>query len=66
MIDYAAKIREYRERAFLTQKELADRLGVTSVTVARWETRRYRPTMKIKRQLMSLFIEAGMKTFDDA
>ena len=29
MFDYAKKIREYRERKFLTQEELAKILGVT-------------------------------------
>ena len=34
MFDYAKKIREYRERKFLTQEELAKILGVTFVSVS--------------------------------
>jgi DNA-binding XRE family transcriptional regulator len=37
MINYAEKIKEYRERQFLAQKNLAKILGVTSITVNRWE-----------------------------
>ena len=32
MFDYAKKIKEYRERKFLTQEELAKLLGVNYVT----------------------------------
>ena len=34
----AQKIKEYRERKFLTQIELAELLGVGKTTVTRWET----------------------------
>ena len=61
MINYAQKIKEYRERKFLTQVELAELLGVGNTTVTRWETGQFEPTMKIKKKLYQLFIEAGMK-----
>ena len=38
MINYALKIKEYRERKFLTQAELAALLGVGKTTITRWET----------------------------
>lgn len=64
MIDYAKKIKEYRERKFLTQTDLANVLGVSLASVTRWETGQFKPTMKIKKVLYSLFIEAGMKVED--
>lgn len=64
MINYAQKIREYRERKFLTQVEFAAILGVGKTTVTRWETGQFEPTMKIKKKLCELFKEAGMKVED--
>ena len=64
MFDYARKIREYRERKFISQQELAKILGVTNVTVCRWETGRYEPDMETKKKLVALFNEIGMKLDD--
>lgn len=61
MLDYAKLIREYRERKFLTQTQLAELLGVKLVTVCRWETRRFEPNMAMKKKLVCLFKEADMK-----
>ena len=60
MINYALKIREYRERKFLKQEELAVILGVSKTSITRWETGKFEPTMNIKKKLYQLFIEAGM------
>lgn len=64
MFDYAKKIKEYRERKFLTQTELANILGVKLVTISRWETGRFEPNMDMKKKLVSLFNEIGMKIDD--
>lgn len=61
MIDYAKAVREYRERQFLTQSQLADLLGVKFITVSRWETGRFEPNMTMKKKLVDLFKDAGMK-----
>lgn len=61
MIDYALKIKEYRERKFLKQDELAKLLSVSKTTITRWETGKFEPNMQIKKKLYQLFIEAGMK-----
>jgi transcriptional regulator with XRE-family HTH domain len=37
-VSFADRIRSLRERLGCTQRRLADRLGTTQVTVARWET----------------------------
>jgi DNA-binding XRE family transcriptional regulator len=60
MINYALKIKEYRERKFLKQDELAKLLGVSKTSITRWETGKFEPTMQIKKRLYQLFIDAGM------
>ena len=55
MFDYAKKIREYRKRKCLTQEELTKILNVSYVSVCRWETGRFEPTMDTKKKLASLF-----------
>lgn len=64
MINYAEKIKEYRERKFLTQTDLAKLLKVSVPCVTRWENGKYEPTMKVKKKLYELFIEVGMKVED--
>lgn len=64
MFDYAKKIKEYRERKFLTQTELAKILHVSYVSVCRWETGKFEPNMATKKKLVSLFNEIGMKIDD--
>ena len=61
MINYALKIKEYRERNFLTQAELADILGVSKMSVTRWETGKFEPSIKMKKKLYKLFVDSGMK-----
>ena len=41
---FAGRLRELRERAGLTQKDLADRAGVSKATVADLEQGRYEPS----------------------
>lgn len=64
MFDYAKKIREYRERKFISQGELAKILNVSNVSVCRWETGKFEPNMKTKKKLVALFNEIGMKIDD--
>lgn len=65
MIDYEKKIKEYRERRFLTQTDLANILRVSLASISRWETGQFEPTIKIKKKLYELFIEAGMKVEEE-
>lgn len=60
MIDYAKLIKEYRQKKFLTQKEFADSIGVQKTTVTRWETGQFEPTIKMKKKLFELFLNAGI------
>ncbi|MFP4877043.1 helix-turn-helix domain-containing protein [Metamycoplasma hominis] len=60
MFDYAKAIRLYRERKFLTQIELAKILGVSPLSVVRWENGKFAPTMKTKKQIYNLLKEANI------
>ena len=62
---YAQKIKKLREVLLLTQQELADLLGVSIVTVNRWETGKFEPTIKIKRKLVELFKLNNLKFEED-
>jgi transcriptional regulator with XRE-family HTH domain len=44
-MDFGGNLREIRKANGLTQKQIADRLGVTSQAVCRWENNRTEPDM---------------------
>lgn len=52
---YAVAIKKLRKKLLLTRNEFAELLGVTLVTVSRWESGKFEPTMRVKRQLRELF-----------
>ncbi|MDD2562403.1 MAG: helix-turn-helix transcriptional regulator [Eubacteriales bacterium] len=54
---YHLAIRELRQKMFVSQEELAEMLGVSHITVNRWENQKYEPTIKAKRKLQELFIK---------
>lgn len=64
-MNYAKKIKEYREKVLMTQVELAKLLNVGVANVSRWEQGHYEPTMETKRKLRKLFEEAGMRDEDN-
>lgn len=64
MINWQLKIKELREKAFLTQEELASMLDVAFVTVNRWENGHSVPTMKAKRYLSKLFKQYDIELED--
>ena len=47
----SATIRQLRERQNLTQSELAERIGVSSKTVSKWETGKGLPDISLLRPL---------------
>ena len=47
-MDYGKIIKEYREKNLLSQQEFADLLGVSVITISRWEQSKYSPTLKKK------------------
>lgn len=60
-MNYAKKIKELRDKKLLTQRDLANLLNVGIANISRWENGLYEPTMRTKRKLKELFIEAGIK-----
>ncbi len=54
---YATKIKKLRDEMLLTQEEFGEVLGVSLVTVNRWENGKFEPAIKVKRKLRQLFIE---------
>ena len=60
-MDYAVLIRQLRQKMILSQTEFAELLGVSNVTVSRWETGKSFPTIKLKRKLMQMFTEYQIK-----
>ena len=55
------KIKMARRKMFLTQKELADILGVTFVTVNRWENGKCRPSLKEQKAFSELCKNRGIE-----
>lgn len=56
-MEYHLSIRELRKKMLVSQEELAELLGVSHITVNRWENQKYEPTIKAKRKLQELFIK---------
>lgn len=48
-------IRAIRQKLKMTQKALADKLGVSRATVNAWENEKARPSQLAKRQIARLF-----------
>lgn len=61
MLSYAEKIKKLREKLLISQSDLAEMLGVSFVTVNRWENEKFEPSLKIKRKLKVLFDENSIK-----
>ena len=53
-MDYSNVTKRLREKLMISQKELADLLGVSFETVNRWENGHHEPTIKVKRQIKEL------------
>lgn len=53
-MNYSKLIKELREKLILFQAELAELLGVSFVSVNRWEMGHHEPTIKSKRKIVAL------------
>lgn len=49
------KLREKRENALLTQKELAKELGVSDLSISLWENSKMVPSKKHLRKMLQFF-----------
>ena len=56
-MDYRTSIKQLREKAFLTQVDLAQKLGVSFASVNRYENGHTVPTMKVRAKLHKLFLK---------
>ncbi len=60
-IDYADGILQLRAKLNLSQEELAKLLGVSFISVNRWENDKYAPTKLVKVKLIQLFKEHNIE-----
>ena len=60
---YSEKIKATREQLLMTQGEIAQELGVTPITVCRWETGKVQPSIKAKKAFRDLCERNGL-SFD--
>ena len=57
---YSEKVRSAREDLLMTQEEIAAELGVTPITVCRWETGKSEPSIKAKKAFRNLCERKGL------
>lgn len=60
----AERVRRLRARLGLTQRELAEELGVRQQTVSEWETGAYRPRGASARLLRIVAERTGLDAYD--
>ena len=60
-IDYAYGILKLRAKLNFSQEELAKLLGVSFMSVNRWENDKYAPTKLVKVKLLQLFEENNIE-----
>jgi putative transcriptional regulator len=59
-MNYAELLKALREKLLLTQTELAKKLGVSYVSINRWENGKNIPSIKAKRKIVSLCRKYGI------
>lgn len=52
IMEWSKEIKQLREALCLSQTEFAQLLGVSFVSVNRWENGHFEPTIKIKRKIL--------------
>lgn len=53
---YGKIIKANRDKNFFSQQKLANILGVSLITISRWEQSKYSPTIKKKKKLKKIGI----------
>ncbi len=56
-MEYKDILKALRDKMIITQEELASLLGVSAISVNRWENGHHIPTTKVKRKIMELLKE---------
>lgn len=57
---YSEAVLALRHKMILSQVEFAREIGVSYMTIIRWEKGKFNPTLKAKRKLMPLFEKYGI------
>lgn len=60
-MEYKDMIKVLRERLILSQGEFAKLLGVSFVSVNRWENGHHEPTIKVKRKIVQMLKENNIE-----
>ena len=60
-MEYQKIIKNLRTKLVLSQQEFAELLGVSYVSVNRWENGHHEPTIKVKRKLVELMKENDLE-----
>ena len=61
-MDIAQAIKSYRAKHSLTQRELADKLGVSAMQIMRWENNKTQPNILSTKALQALGVLHEEKT----
>lgn len=63
-MEYSKLVKQLREKLILSQEEFAKLLGVSFMSVNRWETGKFEPTIKVKRKIIELCKANNVKVED--
>jgi len=64
-MNYKKILKALRDKLLITQTELAELLGVSYVSVNRWENGKFEPTMKVKRKIRKILKENEIEEVDE-
>lgn len=64
LMSFSEKVKFVRGRLYLTQKQLADELGVSFATINRWESKKQEPQFLLKKRFDE-FCRQKSISFDD-
>lgn len=59
-MDFANKVKHVRASLLINQKELAKLIGVTNITICRWENQIVKPSFLDEKKLEALAKEKGI------
>ena len=60
-MDFSEKVKYVRATLLITQKELAKLIGVSNVTICRWETQGLKPTFLDEKKFEKFCNESNIK-----
>ena len=67
-MSFPEEIKKIRQRSFLTQQDLAKKIGVAFSSVNRWETGRAKPNLKAMKSINTFCLDNNIpyKTIEEA